>query len=169
MKNLTLDIGCGPEKLPDAIGIDIRKLPGIKYVHNMNKAPWPVKERFDFMRCQHVIEHIANLEVLVKEIYRLANDGCIVSFITPHYSSCASWGDPTHVHHFGRGSIIQLFEQQLGAGKFETVKNELKFTGALFDLPGWLIYKISPKKYEKYFAWRYPANEIHTTIRILKK
>lgn len=168
MAHSTLDIGCGNHCLPNAIGIDQFKYPGVKYVQNMNKPKWRVKERFIHMRCQHVIEHIQNLPVFVAEIYRLAENGCTIEFITPHYSSCASWGDPTHVWHFGQNSIVQLFEQQLGVDKFAIIKNELKFTGSLFDFFGWAIYKLSHKKYEKYFAWRYPANEVHTTLRLLK-
>ncbi|HUI28622.1 MAG TPA: hypothetical protein VLX91_00295 [Candidatus Acidoferrales bacterium] len=166
--NHTLDIGCGQFCLGGAIGIDRKKYPAVKYVHDLNVAPWPVEETFTYMRCQHVIEHITNLEVLVSEIFRLAENGCIVHFITPHFSSSASWGDPTHIHHFSLSSIPQLFDMVLGKEKFVLLKNEIKFNGSIFELIGWLICRVSPKKYEKYFAWRHPANEINTVIRIVK-
>ncbi|MGE3974677.1 MAG: hypothetical protein AB7F59_09140 [Bdellovibrionales bacterium] len=169
MKQETLDIGCGPYCLPDAVGIDIRSYPGVSVVHDMNQAPWPIQEnQFRQIRCQHVIEHIANLEALTKEIFRLSQNGARVDFITPHYSSYASWGDPTHLHHFALGSIPQLFDMILGAGKFRVLKNEIRFSGSGLDLFGWLIYKVSKKKYEKHFAWIFPANEIHTSIEIIK-
>ncbi len=164
----TLNIGCGENCLTGAIGIDKEKYSGVKYVHDLNVAPWPVEERFTSMRCLHVIEHISKLDVLVSEIYRLAEDGCIVHFVTPHYSSHASWGDPGHVHHFSLGSIPRLFDLVLGKHKFVLLENEIEFTSSIFELVGRLIYKVSPQKYEKHFAWSHPASEIHTVIRIIK-
>lgn len=164
----TLDIGCGENCLTGAIGIDKEKYSGVKYVHDLNVAPWPVEERFTSMRCLHVIEHISKLDILVSEIYRLAEDGCIVHFVTPHYSSHASWGDPGHVHHFSLGSIPRLFDLVLGKHKFVLLENEIEFTSSIFELVGRLIYKVSPQKYEKHFAWSHPASEIHTVIRIIK-
>jgi hypothetical protein len=166
---LKLDIGCGTHKLEGAIGIDLRPLPGVDVVQNLNEAPWNLKEsQFTYIRCQHVIEHVQNLSVLVKEIHRVGANGCEVEFRTPHYSSWTSWGDPTHCHHFGMTSIPQLFEMQLGASDYEVISTELRFTGSLRDLYGWLMYKISPRKYEKYYAWIFPAHEIVCRIRIRK-
>ncbi len=165
-----LDVGCGPHCLPGAVGIDQRAFPGVQHVHDLNKGPWPLGENhFSHIRCQHVVEHIQNLQNLVEEMYRVSKNGGRIDFITPHYSSYASWGDPTHLHHFALGSIPLLFEQVLGTNKFRILKNEIKFSGAAIDLFGWLIYKLSPKKYEKHFAWIWPANEIHTSVEIVKK
>jgi len=109
-----LDVGCGPHCLPGAVGIDIRAFPGVQHVHNLNVGPWPVPANtFKRIRCQHVIEHVRELEVLVTEMHRVAADGAVIDFITPHYSSYASWGDYTHLHHFSRGSVPQLFEMVL--------------------------------------------------------
>jgi hypothetical protein len=169
LQSQVLDVGCGPHCLPGAIGIDQKKFPGVSHVHDLNSGPWPLPEaHFKKIRCQHVIEHIQNLQGLVEEMYRVCSHKARIDFITPHYSSYASWGDPTHLHHFALGSIPLLFEQVLGPGRYRIVKNEIKFSGAAIDLFGWLIYKLSPKKYEKPFAWIWPANEIHTSVEILK-
>ncbi len=164
-----LDVGCGNQRLEDAVGIDQFPMPTVDIVHDVNHAPWPIENnRFEFIRCQHAIEHFRECHTVAREMFRVAKDGATVKFITPHYSSYASWGDPTHVHHFALGSIPQLFLQALADGKYEVLENRLKFTGSLFDLPGMLIYKLSPRKYEKYFAWTFPCNEIHTTIKFRK-
>jgi hypothetical protein len=164
-----LDVGCGPHCLPGAIGIDQRKFPGVTHVHDLNRGPWPLpNNHFSQIRCQHVIEHIQDLKTLVEELSRICRNGARIDFITPHYSSYASWGDPTHLHHFALGSIPLLFEQVLGPGKFKIVKNEIRFSGSAIDIFGWSIYKMSAKKYEKHFAWIWPANEIHTTVEIVK-
>ncbi len=164
-----LDVGCGNHRMDQAIGIDLFPLKGVDIVHDVNQAPWPLEaDRFEFIRCQHAIEHFREVHNVAREMYRVAKDGATVKFITPHYSSYASWGDPTHVHHFALGSLPQLFSQAIGDDKFTVLENRLKFTGSLFDLPGQIIYWLSPRKYEKYFAWNFPTNEIHTTIQFRK-
>jgi hypothetical protein len=165
----TLDVGCGPHKLPNAIGIDMLKLDNVDVVHDLNAAGWPLPDNhFKKIRCQHAIEHIQRTDVLAREMYRVAKDGCEIDFITPHYSSYASWGDPTHYWHFSLASIPKLFEMQLPKDSFEVTDQRLKWTGGLLDFFGWLIYKMSRKTYEKRFAWIFPANEIYVSLRIRK-
>ncbi len=164
-----LDLGCGGHCLPDALGLDLFAMPGVDVVHDVNIAPWPLEsDRFDFVRCQHAIEHFSKVHNVAKELHRVCQNGAVIDFITPHYSSYASWGDPTHVHHFALASIPLLFEQAVGPKGYEVLENRLKFTGSVADFLGWLVYKISPRKYEKHFAWIWPSNEIHTKIRIKK-
>ena len=164
-----LDVGCGDQRLPDAIGLDQFPGPLIDFVHDVNNAPWPLEANaFSFIRCQHAIEHFRDVHTVAREMWRVSQDGTLIDFITPHYSSYASWGDPTHLHHFSLASIPLLFEQAVGKGKFAVVSSKLKFSGSGLDVFGWLIYKMSAKKYEKHFAWIFPTNEVHVTIQIKK-
>ena len=163
-----LDIGCGEHCLPGAVGMDIRPFPGV-VAHDLCKGPYPFEDNsFKHIRCQHVIEHIQNLPLFAKEVFRICAPNATIEFKTPHYSSYASWGDPTHFWHFALGSIPQLFDQNIGKENYTLIQNKIKFTGSFFDIPGRIIYKLSPKRYEKYFAWRYPANEIVTILRFKK-
>ena len=58
----TLDIGCGPHKLNGAVGIDLRPLPGVDLVQDLDQHPWALPaNQYDFIRCQHVIEHLSDL------------------------------------------------------------------------------------------------------------
>ncbi len=167
--SMKLDVGCGSHCLPDAVGIDMFSFVGVEHVHDVNQAPWPLESnRFEFIRCQHAIEHFSSVHTVAREMHRVCKNGAVVELITPHYSSYASWGDPTHVHHFALGSIPILFTQAVGENGFEVIENKLTFTGSVSDLLGWLIYKMSPRKYEKHWAWISPANEVHTKIRIRK-
>jgi hypothetical protein len=56
----------------------------------------------------------------------------------------------------------------LPAENFRILENKLVFSGAVVELPGWLLYKISKKHYEKHFAWMFPAQGIYCRVRILK-
>ncbi len=166
---MSLDVGCGPNCQTGAIGIDRFQYPGVAHVHDVNQAPWPLQDNvFEFIKCQHAIEHFRELHTVAREMHRVCKTGAVIEFTTPHYSSYASWGDPTHLFHFALASIPLLFEQACGPGAYEVLENKLAFSGSGLDLFGWIIYKLSPKKYEKHFAWIFPTNEIKTKIRILK-
>lgn len=58
-KKQWLDIGCGASKTEGFIGMDVRPLPGVDIVHNLEKYPWPFDdETFDLVHASHVLEHI---------------------------------------------------------------------------------------------------------------
>lgn len=60
-KNLGVkyDVGCGANKIPGFIGVDIRPLPGVDIVVDLEKYPWPIpSESGSMVVCSHVLEHI---------------------------------------------------------------------------------------------------------------
>ncbi|MBX9766823.1 MAG: hypothetical protein K2X47_06090, partial [Bdellovibrionales bacterium] len=61
------------------------------------------------------------------------------------------------------------FDQALGKDAFSIVSNRIHFTGSLVEFPGIVINWLSPKQYEKHYAWIFPANEIRTVVRINKE
>jgi predicted SAM-dependent methyltransferase len=53
------DIGCGANKLKGFIGVDIRPLPGVDIVFDLEKYPWPLpSDSASLVVCSHVLEHI---------------------------------------------------------------------------------------------------------------
>jgi SAM-dependent methyltransferase len=106
-----LDIGCGRNKLPGSIGLDVVPLEGVDVVHDLNVFPYPfAADTFDFIRLVHVIEHVQSIVKTMEEIHRIAKPGCRVQIVTPHHSDSSSWQDPTHVWHLNTGSF-QFFEE----------------------------------------------------------
>lgn len=58
-QGIKLDIGCGANKQPGFVGMDIRALPGVDIVHNLEKYPWPLPdESVSLVTASHVLEHI---------------------------------------------------------------------------------------------------------------
>jgi hypothetical protein len=54
-----LDIGCGANKMPGFIGIDMLDLPGVDIIHDLQKTPWPIPENtVQTAVCSHLVEHI---------------------------------------------------------------------------------------------------------------
>src|ERR1700693_2510832 len=97
----TLDVGCGTDKIPGAIGIDLVPTPVVDVVHDLNKVPWPLTDdSFQVIRLHSVLEHLADVVSTMNEVYRVARPGAMVLIGTPHFSSANAFTDPTHTHFF---------------------------------------------------------------------
>ena len=55
MEKRILDMGCGRNKHPGAVGMDRVNLPEVDLVHNLNQIPYPIKDNFfDEVYATHV-------------------------------------------------------------------------------------------------------------------
>ncbi len=116
-----LDVGCGREKMPGAIGLDIIPLPGVDVVHDLNIFPYPFPDNeFDYIRMSHVIEHVENVIMVMEQIYRIAKPDGIVDIVTPHYTDDTSWRDVTHRWHFHSESF-SYFDADLAKRNYITI------------------------------------------------
>ncbi|HSR69025.1 MAG TPA: methyltransferase domain-containing protein [Acidobacteriota bacterium] len=96
----TLDLGCGRNKLPGAVGLDRVGLRGVDVVHDLNQPPFPFADNsFHKIRLIHVIEHLESILKVMEEVHRLGKPGCRVTIVTPHHTDAISWQDPTHRWH----------------------------------------------------------------------
>lgn len=95
-----LDIGCGPNKHPGAVGMDRRKLDGVDVVHDIEEFPWPFPdETFDKVLASHVIEHLKPWLMidLMNEIWRVTKVGGQLLVAMPYAGSPGFYQDPTHI------------------------------------------------------------------------
>ena len=59
-----IDVGCGANPIPGFIGMDIRDVPGVDIIVDLEKFPWPVpNEVASTVACSHVLEHIVPQKV----------------------------------------------------------------------------------------------------------
>lgn len=166
-----LDVGCGSNKAAGFIGMDRLPFEGVDVLFDFDGKPWPFADSsFDFIRATHVIEHINNPLYFFEEIHRIARPGCIVHLETPHFSSSSSWGDPTHVRHYAVDFLDVVAEGYLAhpVPKFKVTSKSISFSGLIHTWPGWVISKLSLRKYEKYYAWMFPARTITVQASVLK-
>lgn len=169
----SIDLGCGPNKMPGAIGLDIHPYEGVDIVANLDQTPWALPaSHFDVIRCSHVIEHVQNPAHLLKEIHRIARPGARLQVFTPHFSSVNSWSDPTHVRHlscqwyepFLKGSYLAA-----QTGEFELIATRVTFGKSLRCLiPKAIIKFLGLKHWEKHYAFMYPGTDIETELRVVK-
>jgi SAM-dependent methyltransferase len=77
------------------------------------------EERFDFVWCSHVIEHLPDVHRFACELFRVVKPGGYVILRTPDLASFGwdFWHDPTHLHPF----IKVALEKILLLGGFENV------------------------------------------------
>lgn len=106
MARRVLDIGCGWNKQPGAIGMDVAVLPTVDVVHDIDEMPFPFRDdTFEEIHLVHVVEHARSIVRLLEEIHRICRPGARVRIVTPHYTDSMSWQDPTHRWHLNSYSF----------------------------------------------------------------
>jgi SAM-dependent methyltransferase len=98
---IRLDIGCGPNKRADHIGIDQYPFPGVDHVFDVadEGKPWPFEDQsVDEVWSSHFLEHLdaRGRCRFANELYRVMKPGAKAAIIVPHWASNRAYGDPTH-------------------------------------------------------------------------
>ncbi len=104
-----LDIGGGPiiRKGYERIDFDVETEPEIW--HDLNIVPWPIKDNtYDEIISYHTIEHLPELNPILREILRIAKDGARFRFDFPHYS--VVFIEPTHRRGYGCHALTSFKE-----------------------------------------------------------
>ena len=95
-----LDVGCGPNKYPGAIGVDKNPDTAADVLCHFDEGSLPFAgNSFDEVRAVHVIEHVADVVKTVEEFHRVTRPGGSLYIVTPHYTDFSSFSDPTHRWH----------------------------------------------------------------------
>mgnify|MGYP001587430769 CR=1 FL=1 len=161
-----LDLGCGKGKMKSAIGVDKEKYPGVDVVHDLNVFPYPFSDNeFDFINCQHILEHVKEPYGMMKEIYRIAKPDAEVKIITPHYSSQLSYGDMTHRFRFGATSFQWLCDRE----PFSIKKIKIIFSDIYRVLGISLLANLFIRRWEKYCCFVFPAMYVHVWLKVNKE
>jgi SAM-dependent methyltransferase len=101
---IRLDLGSGPGKKPNFIGVDQTAFPGVDVVLDLRK-PWPWKDNsVEEVHSSHFIEHLWNTPDrpervhFVNELWRVLKPGAKATIIAPYWSSGRAYGDFTHCY-----------------------------------------------------------------------
>jgi SAM-dependent methyltransferase len=101
-----LDVGCGINKYPGAIGLDCNPNARADVIADLDKYPFPFRDgAFREVRAIHVIEHVSNVIRTMEEFHRLLAPGGRAVIVTPHYTDFSSFCDPTHRWHLNSFSL----------------------------------------------------------------
>jgi ubiquinone/menaquinone biosynthesis C-methylase UbiE len=179
-----LDVGCGRDKLPDAIGIDSNPRSHADIIHDLDVRPWPIPDSsIDYVRAQDVLEHVSDFFGVMAEIFRVCRDGATVDVRMPFMSSLNFATDPTH-RRAGTSGTFDYFDPRTAMGRYAYTESRFELIefrygrfyhgllGKLFKFFDrfWVPYfQRNRVMYEHYFAYVYPMHDISYRLRVVKK
>jgi len=114
-----LELGCGDRKrLAGSVGIDILDYPGVDLVGDLCLVLGRIPDGVaDSIYAYHVLEHVADLDALVKEVARVLKPGGAFDVVVPHFSNAYYYSDPTHRRPFGLYTFSYYADEDLFSRK----------------------------------------------------
>jgi SAM-dependent methyltransferase len=120
--DVTIDIGCGSNKKPGAVGLDIRQVPGVDHVVDFTKERLPFDDStVSRVYSSHCIEHLPDPIHIFKEMTRVARHGATLELWVPYgwHDTAFLWDHRTvwneewfmHIGH----SQVWFWQPKLGA------------------------------------------------------
>lgn len=104
-----INLGAGPDIKEEFDNQDYKNFSGITLVFDLESKKWPIKENtYDFVLCNHVIEHIEDIFGFFNELHRISKPNAIVKIEVPHYSTNFAFSQIDHKHYFGLDSLSIL-------------------------------------------------------------
>ena len=108
---MDLDVGCGINKRPGAIGVDRNRDTAADVISDIDRGALPFRDgSFETVWVVHVIEHVADVLQTVEELHRVTRPGGTIIVETPHYTDFSSFCDPTHRWHLNSFSFRYFTE-----------------------------------------------------------
>lgn len=181
---MELDLGCGKNKHPGSIGLDMN--PGVNpdvlfEFRNRNLLPFP-NDAFDKVWAIDVIEHIRDISWLLSEVHRVCKPEAKVEIRCPHYSHKAAYSDVTHVHRLGI-HCLDHFDPSTEYGKkyqyytnfgrnfpYKIERMQLDFSDTFRGKASKMLSRLAGESlYEGYISGFFPINNLEYTLRAIKK
>jgi SAM-dependent methyltransferase len=171
-----LDVGCGKNKFPGAVGLDRNPATDADLLSDLNRVPYPFRDSsFDEIRAVHVVEHVEDVIRFMEEMHRLLRPAGRLYLVTPHYTDSGSYRDPTHRWHLNSFSFYYFTEPRdyafYSPARFREHRIELRLL-KLWRWLGleWLVnHSRSFRKFwEHYLCYVVRGKEIHFWLDAIK-
>lgn len=164
---MKLNLGCGNKRIDGFIGVDKFPCDAVDVIADLNdKLPFD-DDSVEEIYMDNVIEHIFDIPALFLEIRRICKASGLVTIYTPHFASCASWRDPTHVHHLSYFSMNHFEKHDVEhytSGGFMVIERRLSFGGIMGNI-GRLIFLISPREYESNWCFIFRPSTLKFVLK----
>ena len=168
---MRLNLGCGNKRQEGFVGVDRYRSDAVEVVADIGVSLPFVSDSIEEVHLDNVIEHVPDIVGLVREMVRVCENGATITIITPHFTSLASWRDPTHVHHLSYFSMDHFEKHWLAdhvGGGLSVVGRRLSFGGGVMGLLGRLVFMVSLTLYEKKFCFIFRASTLRFVLRVVK-
>ena len=180
-----LDVGCGDNKYPGAIGIDFNPRTAADVIHDLGVVPYPfADDEFDEIISRHVIEHVPDVMAFVSELYRITRHGGRIRLLTPHYSNPDWPNDPTHRNHLNSYSFNYFIEdprhrnfpfytdvQLRPVRTHVSLLNLWRALGLQFFVnldQRWAALRFTRKFWEQYLSFIFRGKELYFEFEVIK-
>jgi SAM-dependent methyltransferase len=181
-----LNVGCGLDIRPGWTNLDLVDYGG-NQIADLNKYPWPFPENhFDYILCSHILEHLANFNAVVTELFRVARPDAILEVRVPFFLSTKYYSEPDHRIPFGirsfdnyeevGGRKLKFYEKwKLGhrtnygsPARFVVLEKRFHFSN--FTVLKWMNWWINlePVMFERFLAGIFPPEEVLFKLRVHK-
>jgi SAM-dependent methyltransferase len=173
-----LHLCSGTNYMNGFINLDIDETLKSDICFDLNYFPYPFEDDyFDYVYSAHGLEHLNDINKVMKEINRICKHNAKIVLILPHFSSGNSYRDLTHKY---RGLSLFAFDDLNG---FIVKKREINWLGTqnstgikeniyYFLIPlNWIFsffINLCPKIYERFFCWIFPSYEIKLELKVVK-
>lgn len=168
-----LNLGCGRKHEPSAVNLDVTSDTNPDVVHDLNVMPWPFEsDRFDVVLMYDVLEHLHDVVAVMEEVHRVCRPGAVVRITVPHFSSANTFTDPTHRHQFSALSFAYFTAEH--PLSFYTRKHyRRRRVDILFhpSITNKVVRRLAnrwPERYERRWAWMFPAWFIYAELEVSK-
>jgi SAM-dependent methyltransferase len=126
-QGIKLDIACGDNKQPGFVGLDIRPLPGVEIVHDLEKFPWPLPDECaSVIAASHIVEHInphgGVFLRFMDEVWRVMKPQGQFMIATPYAGSHGYFQDPTHCNPCNESTWAYFDPEEAGGHLYKIYK-----------------------------------------------
>jgi hypothetical protein len=147
---ILLNLGCGVNPVDRFVNLDLRSLPGVDVVHDMEEFPWPFPDDCCItITASHVFEHIKPWFTVdwMNEIWRITKVGGQLAISAPYGVNHRYVQDPTHCNPIN------------------------EYTWQYFDprFPLWGVYEPKPWHIDKKFPTYAPDGDIEVLLEKIKE
>ena len=163
-----LNLGCGSQKFPGVTGVDRYPSSSADVLAELTRSLPFANHSADRIVCSHLLEHVPDLVALMEEIHRVLVPGGTAWIEVPYFAHHDSFRDPTHRRFFTWESFDYFVRGKKPAEYtsvcFDYRSRKLVFSPGLQGLVGRLLFALSPRRYEKYYARSFPARVIQLEL-----
>jgi SAM-dependent methyltransferase len=173
-----LDLGCGTNKRPGAVGVDNNPDAAPDVLHDLERFPYPFDDSsFDEILLDNVLEHLGDVVRTMEELHRIGQPGALIEIYVPYFRSRWAAVDPTHRHQFTVDSFSYFdpghpfFDQyRYSPARFrvESVRFNERFPGRGLRARVATYANRRPQAYEARLSPLIPLDELTFRLRVVK-
>jgi len=169
-----LNLGSGKDIKRGYVNLDSVKLPGVDFVHNLDKYPYPFKNNtFDEVFCSHVLEHLSSITKPMEELNRICKKGAIIKILVPIAPTVWAFADPTHKQFYTYFTFNYFRPEDnlnyYSKARFNIRKRKILFSKFIKPIE-WFINssRTMQKIYAFFLYFLIPAETLYVELEVIK-